>query len=68
MILGERGASESSNWSQSMQGEVAEVLLTMEGVQVIAHPFHTSIYNYAFPALVSLCGQDSLHHFQYKVF
>ena len=34
MILGERGASESSNWCQSMQGEVAEVLLTMEGVQV----------------------------------
>ena len=51
-----------------MQGEVAEVLLTMEGVQVIAHPFHTSIYNYAFPALVSLGGQDTLHHFQYKVF
>ena len=33
IILGEQGARDS-NGQQAMQGEVAEVLLTMEGVQV----------------------------------
>ena len=33
IVLGEQGARES-NGQQAIQGEVAEVLLTMEGVQV----------------------------------
>ena len=34
MILGARENEGEQAWSQAMQGEVAEVLLTMEGVQV----------------------------------
>ena len=34
MILGARENNGEQAWNQAMQGEVAEVLLTMEGVQV----------------------------------
>merc|ERR1719412_2565312 len=54
MILGERGASESSNWSQSMQGEVAEVLLTMEGVQVFTVAANGEVSTPSYPETLHL--------------
>ena len=58
IILGEQGTRES-NGQQAMQGEVAEILLTMEGVQVnfgfgfLLHQFSISGV-FVFPQGISL--------------